>query len=46
MRLGPELMRLSMESAHEDSDNEAPCDKSSDSQTDDNEREENDFLAE
>ena len=46
MKLGPELMRLSMESAHEDSDNEAQnCDKSSDGQTD-NEREENDFLAE
>ena len=46
MRLGPELMRLSMESAHEDSDNEdtkkAP---DSDEQTD-NEREEEDFLAE
>ena len=46
MRLGPELMRLSMESAHEDSDNEEDknCDKSSDAISD-NEDEENDFLA-
>ena len=45
MKLGPELMRLSMESAQgEDSENEANnCDKSSEDQTD-NEREENDFL--
>ena len=48
MRLGPELMRLSMESAHEDSENEAEnCNKSSEGQlTDNEEEEENDFLAE
>ena len=48
MKLGPELMRLSMESAHEDSDySKQDCDKSSDDgQQSDNEREENDFLAE
>ena len=50
MKLGPELMRLSMESANEDDDsNDADnCDKkSSDGQlTDSEEREENDFIAE
>ena len=39
-------MRLSMESAHEDSDYKDDCDKSSDGHQTDNEREENDFLAE
>ena len=46
MKLGPELMRLSMESAHEDSDYNDDCGKSSDGHQTDNEREENDFLAE
>jgi len=46
MKLGPELMRLSMESAHEDSDYNDEGDKSSNGNQTDGEREENDFLAE
>ena len=46
MRLGPELMRLSMESAHEDSDNEGTKKAGDSDEQTDNEREEEDFLAE